>query len=338
MKKFNLFAMLAVVLTIFNACKKGDLEGVQNQVAVSVQEKQDVYAENGYLVFQDFASFDSINTLLNISSDEFIEKFEFETGYKSAYSFKKEVVEKSENLPDSEKEAYLKKLMDEGYFDNQSHTFKYPFYNETRAVVLNRFGKVKIGKTFYRFEGDLEVVTADVPESEIDNYDKLSFKINVRNEASMLKSASILFDNTTSGGQQRLNMRVLREYMAVYDYIVDPRYPENGLVWGLVGYQWTINLRFHSYRQRLLSAPDRNTYFHWITKHCVIGGNDGYYYLNYNPSNPFEEKSPYKAIFYFELYKTDLTIDTTPPIIHNVDIDCWSERLSNPVNHVIYSE
>lgn len=233
--------------------------------------------------------------------------------------------------------SFLNSKSDEGYFDLQNQEFTYPFYNETRSVVLNKEGKVKIGSVKHEFNGFIQKI-------ELSSGKKI-LTIDHEKSISNLKSAEILFDNTTAGGQQRLTMRVLRENEAVTDLIYVPGV---GLVEGIVGYNWKISLRFHSWRQRLLSKSDENTYFHYIKRHKVIGGNqiityDGptnYYYslVNENPYSPYTETSPWKAIYYLTLYETGINPGINSPTIHDIDYDCWSDRLASPINYVDYSD
>lgn len=337
--------MVAMALTVFNGCRKD--EPVPQVADEQLQDavKPDVYVEDDYLVFKDFEAFDSLTYLLNSSSIEFIKNFEKSLGFKSAFSYRQEIMEKLEKMTPTETSSFLKSLINEGYFDLQSQEFTYPFYNETRAVVMNPNGKFKIGKTYYKFEGYVQTVSPELNGVTVnDDLENFTKEINHNAFASQLKSATILFNNTTAGGQQRLTMRVLRENIAVYDWIIY----KGEIVWGIIGYYWNVSLRFHSWRQRSLSKSDENIYFHYIKRHNVIGGNqiitnEGstnlyYPFVNENPSNPFTETSPWKAIYYLPLYETGLNPGINSPTIYNIDFDCWSDRLTTPINYVDYSD
>ena len=339
MKKLFVFAMVATVLTIFNGCQKDELNISHLTDDVQPQEvvKPDVYVEGDYLVFKDFETYDSIAGVLNNGSLKFIKEFETKLGFKSAFTYRQESLEKLNTFTEMESISFLNLLSKEGYFNLESQEFTYPFYNETRSVVLNKTGKVKIGRAKHEFKGFVQEIKLSSGEKTI--------TVDHNASVSNLKSAEILFDNTTAGGQQRLTMRVLREDEAVTGLIYVPGV---GLVEGIVGYNWKISLRFHSWRQRTLSKSDENTYFHYIKRHKVIGGNQittnegltNYYYslVNENPSNPYTETSPWKAIYYLTLYETGLNPGINSPTIHNIDYDCWSDRLTSPINYVDYSD
>ncbi len=294
--------------------------------------KPDVYVEGDYLVFKDFETYDSIAGVLNNGSLKFIKEFETKLGFKSAFTYRQESLEKLNTFTETESISFLNSLSKEGYFNSESQEFTYPFYNESRSIVLNPKGKVKIDNTFYHFEGTFETVVPDLSIKENKGNTNLKpIVINLMELGLQTKSAEILFDNTTASGQQRLTMRVCRENEAIYGDII-----ENGqIVWGLMGYHWEVKLRFHSWRQRALSKSDENTYFHWIANQFTIGGNDSFWYYNY--SNPNTATSPWTAIYYLELYDSGVIEETTHPNTH-IDAECWSDRFTTPKNYVDYSD
>jgi hypothetical protein len=151
MKNLFVFAIVAIALTIFNGCQKDEhvlIDEVQPQVAV----KPDVYVENGYLVFKDFETLDSLDKVLNAMTNIEIKNFENQMGYKSAYSYMEELANKIDKLNESEISGFIDYISKQGYFNKYLNEMSYPFDNESYAMVLNPIGKMKIGKTFYTFE------------------------------------------------------------------------------------------------------------------------------------------------------------------------------------------
>jgi len=336
MKKINLFAMLAVVLTIFSACQKDDLTGEQPQAVASVQEKPDVYVENGYLAFKDYETLDSIERNLNNSGYESVKSFEDQMGFKSAYSYLYEAKQKVEELPESQAKSYLKTLGQQGYFDSRDTDFVYPFYNETFAVVLNTEGKVKIGDVIYQFKGDDEIVTPDVNSIAFKNCkDTSPIKISMNSRLPRLKDAEVLDYVLTADNHLRTRAELKREHYYFYGPVV-----VNGqLVTGQIGEGAKVYIRYYSYRQYSWYKSDRPTYFNTKLYTARIGGNSIYGYLNINTSSPTTVRTTTEqAVDYYNIFDTGflaLGLITTTPNVYQVNAEFWSDYV--PIhNYVIY--
>lgn len=339
MKKLVLFAMVIAGLSIFNACEKSNelevrqpTDNAQSQEAI----KPGVYSENGYLVFKDFETLDSLKKVLNTLTTEELNNFEKEFGFTSAYSYRMDFLNKSDGMNESELINHLAKVSNEGYFDQGRKEFVYPFYNESYAKLLNPNGKVKIDKTFYQFKGDVEIIKPDLSGVNYDgDASKLTKEIQLHENKGLLKSGEMLKETMLSDNRLRSLLQLKRERFDVYDLIIDPF---GGIVWGLVGYNWEVYYRFYSYKQYRLYKSDRPTYFNWKTKKAQIGGNNGFWYLNDYNSNPqLERSTSQQAVFHFRIYKSGLTQTSYTPTISSVQVsDFWSDYMSSFHGSLIY--
>jgi hypothetical protein len=300
-----------------------------------------MYVEGDYLVFKNFEVLDSLSKELNNKSDETIKSFESRIGFKSAYSYLKEIKTKAESLSVPEIPSFIEATVKKGYFNKESNDFVYPFINESYAAILNPEGKVQIGKTIYRFEGATQIITADLSGVEngkdIKNVEK---RISLDTNIKQLKAGDITLKEVLVGtsGSLRCKLEFKRDYIVLTDWII-----VNGqLVEGTVGYTWRYYHRFYSYSQGKIFKSDRDTYFNWKTKQLQIG-NDllsppnilpeiRYPYLNYYNANPYTERSTaLKAVYTFVVYEgTTLTpAPGNPPTVYNINIsDFWSDYIS----------
>jgi hypothetical protein len=278
---------------------------------------------------------------LNNKADETIKDFESKIGFKSAYSYLKELKNKAEGLSESEIPNFVEAAFKKGYFDKENNDFIYPFINESFAAVLNPGGKVQIGKTIYRFEGTTQILTADLSGLEnlkdIKNVEK---KISLDKDVPLLKSADVTLKEVLIGtsGSLRCKLEFKRDYIELYDWILVNGQP----VLGLVGFNWRYYHRFYSYNQGKWFKSDRDTYFNWKTQQLQIGGDlitppdfspaIYYPYLNYYNANPYTQRSTeLKAVYTFVVYEgTTLTpAPGNPPTVYNVNIsDFWSDYIS----------
>ncbi len=266
---------------------------------------------------------------------EMIQNFEAKPGFKSAYSYRKEVMNKAEELSESEISNYLKEKTEEGYFDKYNQEFVYPFYNESYAVVLNSKGKVKVGNVFYQFNGETETVTPDLTDIKINkNTQDIALTIQLNASMPKLKGGEMLEEAYTVDGKLKCLLQLKREEFAAYDWIIDG----GQVVWGIVGYHWDVYYRFYSYKKRTFYKTDKPTYFNWKTKQAQIGGNSVFWYLNYYNSNPNTERSPNElAKSYFTIYDSGLVNSAYPPNVSAVQvIPFWSD-LINDTATLIYN-
>jgi len=333
MKNLIILAMVAVALIIFNGCQKDELVLIDEQPQTVV--KPDVYVENGYLAFKDFEALDSLKKLLNNSSNETLISFEASKRFKSAYTVRNELMKKADEMSETQILGYLDEVSKRGYFDKESQAFVYPFYNESYSKILNEFGKVKIGNVFYQLKEDKEVIEPDITGTDFKGNPKnLKKEIQLKTGLTQLKSGVLLKETILSDNRLRSMLQLKKEQFVVYDWII-----VNGeIVWGVVGLNYEVYYRFYSYKQFLLYKSDRPTYFNWRTMQAQIGGNDGFWYLNYYNANPYLERSPYEAaVYYFVVYGSGLTQTQYYPNVYNVQVsDFWSDYMSSFHGSLIY--
>ena len=337
MKKIIVLAIVAVALTIFNGCQKDELvrqlADEQSQLAI----KPDVYVENGYLMFKNFAVLDSLSKDLNNKTDNAIRDFESKIGFKSAYSYLKELKNKAESLSEREIPTFLETTSKNGYFNKEEKEFIYPFNIESFAVVLNPKGKVQIGKTIYRFEGATQFITADLSglenKKDIKNVEK---RISLDADINQLKNADVTLKEVLIGttGSLRCKLEFKRDWIYIRDWII----VGGQLQYEVVGYLSRYYHRFYSYNQGTFFKSDRETYFNWKTQQLQIGGdliapNLYYPYMNYYNANPYTERSTVlKAVYTHVVYEgaTYSPGPGTPPSVFSVNIsDFWSDYISN---------
>jgi hypothetical protein len=338
MKNLIVFAMLAVALTIFNGCQKEELTDRQlteDEVQPQDVVQPDVYVEDNFLVFANFHTLDSLKKELNSYRFDELKSFEEKMGFKSAFSYRKELLDRADKLSASEIENYLDEVCKLNYFDKDNKEFKYPFYNEGYAKILNTEGKVKIGKTFYKFENDFEILTPDLTGVEIDNIPKnLERKIQLDASLPILKSGEELESTLLRNDRLRCSLKLIREEFVVEDWII----VDGQIVWGVVGHKWEVYYRFYSYKQFTFYKSDRPTYFNWKTKQAQIGNNDDFWYLNYYNANPYTERSTVeRALIHFVIYDSGLIQSQYSSNVSAVHVsDFWSDYMSYIHGTLIY--
>lgn len=335
MKKISVLVTMVLALIIFNGCQKDELVLIDEQPQTVV--KPDVYVENGYLVFKNFAVLDSLSKDLNNKTDEAINDFESKIGFKSAYSYMKELKNKAESLSELEIPYFIETAVKKGYFNKENNDFIYPFNIESFAAVLNPEGKVQIGKTIYRFEGATQFITADLSGAEnkkdIKNVEK---RISLDADINQLKNADVTLKEVLIGttGSLRCKLEFKRDWIYIKDWII----VGGQLQYEVVGYLWRYYHRFYSYNQGTFFKSDRETYFNWKTQQLQIGGdliapNLYYPYMNYYNANPYTERSTVlKAVYTHVVYEgaTYSPGPGTPPSVFSVNIsDFWSDYISN---------
>lgn len=152
---------IAVVLTVFNSCKKDELKTTPDE-EIAKTSKADVYLENDYIVVKSFEVVDSLKKeLLNKSISEQI-NWEKQLGLKSAKSFRAQASDKlAEYTNQQQAETYAKELIKDGYFSMKDSSMCYPFYNYSWDCVLNKNGVIKIGAVLYCFQKDAQIFIID---------------------------------------------------------------------------------------------------------------------------------------------------------------------------------
>jgi hypothetical protein len=174
MKNFSLLLTLLAVLTVFNGCQKDEPVLIDEQPQEVV--KPDVYAENGYLVFKDINTVDSIILVLAGFNQIEKEAWERQFSYVSARSQFDALFDEYEKLGSMEefnrfKERNRGKLRFND-FDPEDNSIDYPFVTELLVPVLNSNGLVKIGTALSKFTDEDQIVVLDGDFNKLNNIEK----------------------------------------------------------------------------------------------------------------------------------------------------------------------
>ncbi len=233
MKILRLFALLAVVLTVFNACQKDELVVDETDALVSVQETPDVFVENGYLVFKSIEVFDSIRSEIEeLNLNDCIE-WEESLGFVSASTEKYFAEEEANKIISEEEVATFQEKFSDKFNIEEDLFIKYKFYSSGLANILNINGCVKIEGSFYKFTSDKEYISLDGDQSSLLNTD------------SKLKSLSISEDNNIVVFDPFKNDNNLKSTT-----ILDNGIKQNGirrLVWSVEKYVFNSLVNFDPY-------------------------------------------------------------------------------------------
>jgi len=161
MRKFLVFAIVAMALTIFNGCQKSDepvLIDAQPQVAV----KPDVYVENGYLAFKNIEAVDSVIQLLSTMDSIAIESWEQQIDFKSARAAFNALFAEYDKLESYEAFIAFKKRnrgkLKFNEMDEDDCSIDYPFATTYFIPVLNKNGLVKIGRSLIKYTDTKHIV------------------------------------------------------------------------------------------------------------------------------------------------------------------------------------
>lgn len=273
-----------------------------------------------------------------MSIDEILD-FEASMGYESAFSYRKMLLKKADMLSGTELVHFLDEATISGYFNREDREFIYPFYNESLALVLNKNGKFKIGRTTYKFKGLTQVLTADLSGLEHKgDSDTLKKVIHLNNNPIVqLKSGEMIKETMLSDNRLRCLLQLKREYFAEEGPIIVNGQPS----WGIIGYYWSVYYRFYSYKQFALYKSDRPTYFNWKTNRLGIGGNQDRFPLldYYNPNPPTERTISQRAIEHVHFYSSTYLTPAPglAPAINLVQVsDFWSDFMYNFHGSLIY--
>ena len=174
MKKIRVLLMLLAVLTVFNGCQKDEPVLVDEQPQKVV--KPDVYAENGYLVFKDINTVDSVIMILGGFNQIEKEAWERQFSYVSARSQFDALYDEYEKLRSIE-EFNLFKERNRGKlrfsdFDPEDNSIDYPYVTELLVPVLNNNGMVKIGNALSKFTSEDQIVVLDGDFQKLNNIEK----------------------------------------------------------------------------------------------------------------------------------------------------------------------
>jgi hypothetical protein len=141
-----------MVFMLFSACQNDELKTEADSFVIS-EPKPDVYLENDYLVFKDYATMDSIAKILNQTGINALLNQEKDMGFISARSYrykKNEEILSMDKLEDFDKAVST--LSNEGYFNMETKCMDFPFDDEFLSPVLNKDGVVKVGGVLYCYD------------------------------------------------------------------------------------------------------------------------------------------------------------------------------------------
>lgn len=265
MKKVNLFALLAIVVSSFSACQEDELmksSGKESTLA-SLETEQDVYLENDYLVFKDLASLDSVAKLLCNADLTTQLAWEQPLNFVSAKTYRAQVNDKLLNEDNPVKaERYIHELAEEGYFSMTDSAMTYPFYRMSWACVLNPDGLVKIGGALYSFSKLAQVTALDGKKETLSRY----FKGELGAEDTLVMINSYL-KTRTSGyyfgeslaaasrqtSDRRLTIKLIYDAVAYYN----PEIIGNNRV-----DQAYYEFYFHQESKKIIGWGDKHTHFY----------------------------------------------------------------------------
>ncbi len=254
MKKFNLLAVMAVVLTLFSACQQEELEVNEPQIAGAREDVPDVYTENGYLAFKTKEAFDSIRSEIDKLSIEECEKWEKSMKFTSARTIKYFAEEEAIAITDEKGVKGFRTKYQHQFYINDDLDINYKFYASGLEDVLNIEGLVKIENSLYKFTEDKEYIVLDGDINKLADADKELKSEKITNEniivfdpyatKSKLKSTVDLDEGVKTVGARRLIWNV-EKY--VYSSILNFD-PYTGLVNYKAGYELSLIMNQEKYR------------------------------------------------------------------------------------------
>lgn len=145
-------AVIAMVLTVFNACTKDELKTAPDE-GIAKTSKADVYLENGYLAFKNMNAVDSVMNVLSKMTRQEKDAWEQQMGLKSARAEFDKLFDEYEKL--TSKEEFLKfksKYADQLKFNEMDETdcsIDYPYISTFFRPVLNNNGVFKVGLSLF---------------------------------------------------------------------------------------------------------------------------------------------------------------------------------------------
>ena len=182
MKKLLVLAAIAVVLTVFNSCKKDELKTTPDE-GIAKTSKADVYLENGYLAFKNMDVVDSVINVLSQMNRKGKDAWEQKIGLKSArYEFDI-LFDEYEKL--TSKEDFLKfkgKYSDRLKFNEIDETdcsINYPYESSYYASVMNNKGIFKVGISLFQYTKEKQIIVLDGDMNKLKNLSAYSNDKNI---------------------------------------------------------------------------------------------------------------------------------------------------------------
>jgi len=175
-------AAIAVVLTVFNSCKKDELKTTPDE-GIAKTSKSDVYLENGYLAFKNMDAVDSVINVLSQMNRQGKDAWEQKIGLKSArYEFD-ELFDVYEKLASYEEFLKFKaKYSEQLKFNEMDETdcsIDYPYESSYYAPVMNNKGIFKVGLSLFQYTREKQIIVLDGDMNKLKNLSSYSNDKNI---------------------------------------------------------------------------------------------------------------------------------------------------------------
>ncbi|MDP2890863.1 MAG: DUF4848 domain-containing protein [Bacteroidota bacterium] len=175
-------AVIAMVLTVFNACTKDELKTTPDE-GIAKTGKADVYLENGYLAFKNMNVVDSVMNVLNSMSRQEKDVWEQKIGLKSARAEFNQIFDEYEKL--TTKEEFLKfkaKYADKLKFnemDESDCSIDYPYECSYYRSIMNNKGIFKVGLSLCQYTRENQIIVLDGDMKKLENLNAYSNDKNI---------------------------------------------------------------------------------------------------------------------------------------------------------------
>lgn len=171
-------AVIAMVLTVFNACTKDELKTLPED-GLAKTSNADVYLENGYLAFKDMNAVDSTINVLSKMSRQEKDAWEQRIGLKSARAEFDNYFDEYQKLTTIEEllkfRAQHGDHLNFNEFDETDYSIDYPFLRTFLFPLLNQNGIVKIGQSVFKYTKEKRIIILDGDVSMISHALKQNF-------------------------------------------------------------------------------------------------------------------------------------------------------------------
>lgn len=336
-------AVIAMVLTVFNACHKDELKTLSDGNAAKVGNPG-VYLENGYLVVKNMNVVDSLKKMLINKSEVEQLDWEKQLGLKSAKSFRIQSSEKFAGIQNQrEGESLISELVKKGYFSQKDSSMCYPFYNYSWDCILNKEGQIKIGKVLYRFQKDAQIAVLDGKVNTLNHFIENSqsfdtslvrvFHFQKLKSTTPVNYGAVASNSYTNDG---VRFTISLYYEPTTTIGIDPYGGTGTLQTGVEYY-----LYFHEQQHFIAWWNDYRTYFHHQHISYDIGGNydpiqGGYstHIVNMTPGPWWQVNGAALANVYltvgtwgFQIYAYPVYSTYTGPIINNFSCNSYSTEI-----------
>lgn len=182
MKKLMFMAVIAMVLTVFNACQKDELKTLPDE-GISKTSKPDVYLENGYLAFKNMNAVDSVINVLGKMSRQEKDSWEQKIGLKSARSEFEKLFDEYEKLATKEeflkfKDKYAERLKF-NELDETDCSIDYPYSCTFFSSIMNNEGIFKVGLSLFKYTKENQIIVLDGDIKKLQNLSAYSGDKNI---------------------------------------------------------------------------------------------------------------------------------------------------------------